>query len=85
MGDDVKIKDDLLSQIQAKEDAKAAKTRLEKLVKKEYEIIEEEGTLSEEDQELLDEVDEEAVSEISLEPDEVSDGKKPKKEKKKQS
>lgn len=85
MGDGVKIKEELLSQIQAKEDAKAAKTRLEKLVKKEYEITEEESTLSEEDQELLDEVDEEAVSEISLEPDEVSDEKKPKKEKKKQS
>ena len=63
MGDEVKIKDDLLSQAQSKAEAKLAKTRAE------YVIEEEERELSEEDKELLDEVDEEDVSEISLEPE----------------
>ena len=63
MGDEVKIKDELLLQAQSKAEAKLAKTRAE------YVIEEEEGELSEEDKELLDEVDEEDVSEISLEPE----------------
>lgn len=63
MGDEVKIKEDLLSQAQFKAEAKLAKTRAE------YVIEEEEREISEEDKELLDEVDEEDVSEISLEPE----------------
>jgi small subunit ribosomal protein S3 len=68
MGDDIKINDELLSQAEAKEKAKLAKTRVEKVAKEDYEITKEKGVLSDEDQELLDEVDEEDISEISLEP-----------------
>ena len=63
MGDEVVIKDELLSQAQTKAEAKLAKTRAE------YVIEEEERELTEEDKEILDEVDEEDVSEISLEPE----------------
>jgi small subunit ribosomal protein S3 len=63
MGDEVVIKDELLSKAQTKAEAKLAKTRAE------YVIEEEERELTEEDKEILDEVDEEDVSEISLEPD----------------
>jgi small subunit ribosomal protein S3 len=69
MGDDIIIKEDLLAQAQAKKTAKLTKTRAEKKLEKKYEVIEEEGVLSEEDKALLDEVDEEEISEISLEPD----------------
>jgi len=63
MGDDIKIKDDLLVKAQAEKEAKLAKTRAD------YVIEEEEGVLSEEDKKILDEVDEEKISEISLTPD----------------
>ncbi|MEJ2296771.1 MAG: hypothetical protein P8Y23_18655 [Candidatus Lokiarchaeota archaeon] len=63
MGDEVVIKDELLSQAQTKAETKLAKTRAE------YAIEEEERELTEEDKEILDEVDEEDVSEISLEPE----------------
>jgi small subunit ribosomal protein S3 len=63
MGDDVKINDDLLAKAQAEVVAKLAKTRVD------YMIEEQEGVLSEEDKKLLDEVDEEEISEISLTPD----------------
>lgn len=63
MGDEVILKDELLNQAQKKAEAKMAKTRAE------YVIEEEEGEISEEDKEILDEVDEEDVSEISLEPE----------------
>ncbi len=62
MGDDVKIKDDLLTKAQAEEEAKLAKTRVD------YMIEQEEGVLSEEDKKLLDDVDEEEISEITLTP-----------------
>jgi len=62
MGDDVKIKDDLLTKAQAEEEAKLAKTRAD------YVIEQEEGVLGEEDKKLLDEVDEEEISEITLTP-----------------
>ncbi|MFW9989311.1 MAG: 30S ribosomal protein S3 [Candidatus Odinarchaeota archaeon] len=62
MGDDIKIKEDLLVKAQAEVEAKLAKTRAD------Y-IIEEEGILGEEDKKLLDEVDEENTSEISLNSD----------------
>ncbi len=62
MGDDIKIKDDLLAKAQAKEQTKLAKTRAD------YLIEEEEGILSEEDEKLLDEVDEKEISEITLTP-----------------
>jgi small subunit ribosomal protein S3 len=63
MGDDVKIKEDLLSKAQAEKEAAIVKTKVE------YMIEEEKGTLSEEDKQLLDEVDEDDVSEISVIPD----------------
>ena len=63
MGDEVRIKDDLLSQAQSKAKAKLAKTRAE------FVIEEEDRELTEEDKEIIDEVDEEDVSEISLEPE----------------
>jgi len=63
MGDEVRIKDDLLSQAQSKAEAKLAKTRAE------YVIEEKDRELTEEDKEIIDEVDEEDVSEISLEPE----------------
>ncbi|MFX1389882.1 MAG: 30S ribosomal protein S3 [Promethearchaeota archaeon] len=62
MGDDIKIKDDLLSKAQAKQEAKLAKTRAD------YMIEVKEGELSEEDKKLLDEVDEKEISEISIIP-----------------
>jgi small subunit ribosomal protein S3 len=67
MGDDVKIHEEELKKAQAKAKAKKKKTRAEKIAE-EYEIIEEEAVLGEEDKELIDEVDEEDVSEVSIEP-----------------
>jgi len=63
MGDDITIKADLLAKAQAAEKAKLAKTRAD------YMIEEEEDVLSKEDRKLLDEVDEEDISEISLNSD----------------
>ena len=62
MGDDIKIKEDLLIKAQAEKEATLAKTKIE------YMIEEKKGTLSEEDKKLLDEVDEEDISEISVIP-----------------
>ncbi|MFX1410139.1 MAG: 30S ribosomal protein S3 [Promethearchaeota archaeon] len=76
MGDDITIKDDLLAQAQAQKAAQFAKTRVEKRLKKDYDYKEEEGILSEEDKALLDEVDEEDISEISLEPSKEVENKK---------
>jgi len=63
MGDDITIKYELLIKAQAEKEAELAKTRAD------YVIEEEKGTLSEEDKKLLDEVDEEDISEISVIPD----------------
>ncbi len=63
MGDDIKIRENLLAKAQAEEEAKLAKTRAD------YIIEEEEGILSKEEKKLLDEVDEEDTSEISLNSD----------------
>lgn len=63
MGDDIKIKDDLLTKAQAEQEAKLVKTRAD------YVIEAEEGVLGEEDKKIIDEVDEEEISEISLTPD----------------
>ena len=64
MGDTVKIHDDLLTKAQAKEEAKTQKTRAE------YVIEEAEEEPSVEDKELIDDVDEEDISEISLQSEE---------------
>ena len=71
MGDTVTLKRDLLSVAQTKAEAKLAKTLVE------YKIEEKDDVeLSVEDKELLDKVDEEDISEISLKPDdEVLDNK----------
>lgn len=64
MGDTVRIHDELLTKAQAKEETKVQKTRAE------YAIEEVEEELSVEDKELIDEVDEEDISEISLQSEE---------------
>ncbi len=69
MGDDVKIKEDLLVKAQVAEEAKLAKTRAD------YVIEGEDGVLGEEDKKLLDEVDEEDTSEISLSSDKEGENK----------
>jgi small subunit ribosomal protein S3 len=71
MGDTVSLKRELLSQAQTKAEVKLAKTHAE------YKIEEvEDGVLLDEDKELLDKVDEEDISEISLKPDdEILDDK----------
>ncbi len=76
MGDDIKIKDDLLVKAQAEKQVKLAKTRAD------YAIEEVEGVLSEEDKKILDEVDEEKISEISLTPDTEDEKEGSNKEKK---
>ncbi len=63
MGDDITIKYELLIKAQAEKEVELAKTRAD------YVIEEEKGTLSEVDKKLLDEVDEEDISEISVIPD----------------
>lgn len=68
MGDDIKIHKEELAKIQARTKAKEKKTRVEEIAEKKYEVIEEEASLSEEDKDLLDEVDEEDISEVSIEP-----------------
>ena len=74
MGDDIKIKDDLLLKAQAEEESKLAKTRAD------YVIEEEEGVLSKDDKKLLDDVDEEDISEITLKPDKEDNDEKTEKE-----
>ncbi len=68
MGDEIKIKEDLLAEAQARAKARKKKAELK--------VEEKEEELSPEDQELLDEVDEKAVSEISLESKEEEKKKK---------
>jgi len=66
MGDTVKIDEEALAKAQAQIIAKKGKTRIER----EYEIAEDEREPSDEERELFEDVEEEDVSEISLEPDE---------------
>ncbi len=63
MGDTVKINDEALAKVQAKKLSELTKTKLEK----DYEVSEEERELTEVEKMLFDEVEEEDVSEISLE------------------
>ncbi|MHA1195562.1 MAG: 30S ribosomal protein S3 [Promethearchaeota archaeon] len=71
MGDEIKIKEDLLAEAQARAKARKKKAELK--------VEEKEDELSPEDQELLDEVDEKAISEISLESNEEEKKEKIKK------
>ncbi|MFW9972410.1 MAG: 30S ribosomal protein S3 [Candidatus Odinarchaeota archaeon] len=73
LGDDIKIKDDLLSKAQSEKESKLVKTRAE------YIIEAKEGVLSDEDKKLLDEVDEGEISEISLTPNKKDEKKRTKK------
>jgi small subunit ribosomal protein S3 len=71
MGDDIKIHDKLLSKAQTEKEAKSTKTRAE------YLIEAKEGVLTKEDKELLDEVDEGEISEISLIPNDEDEDQEP--------
>ncbi len=73
LGDDIKIKTDLLTKAQAVKEAQIVKTRVD------YMIEEKEGPLSEEDKKLLDEVDEESISEISVVPEKEGENEESKK------
>ena len=64
MGDEVKLKNDLLTKAQREAESKIAKTKVE------YFLEEEKSGVIEEEKEIIDEVDEEAISEISLTPEE---------------
>ena len=66
MGDTVKIDDEALAKVQAKKESELSKTKLEK----DYEVTEEERELTAAERELFDEVEEDDVSEISLESEE---------------
>ncbi|MFX0080271.1 MAG: 30S ribosomal protein S3 [Candidatus Hodarchaeota archaeon] len=68
MGDEVKIKDDLLTKAQTEAESKLAKTKVE------YLIEEEVSGVVKEHEKIIDEVDEESVSEISLTPEEDTEG-----------
>ena len=65
MGDDIKINNAALAKAQAKKEAELSKTKIEK----EYDISEEEREPTEEEKELFEDVEEEDISEISLEPE----------------
>ncbi|MFX0046991.1 MAG: 30S ribosomal protein S3 [Candidatus Hermodarchaeota archaeon] len=69
MGDTVKINDEALAKLQAKKESELTKTKIEK----DYEVTEEERDLTAAEKELFDEVEEEDISEISLESDKDSD------------
>jgi len=73
MGDSVNINYEALSEVQRKIDASREKTKAEKLMESSHEVEVLEEELSEEDKTLLDEVDEEDISEISLDPELVED------------
>jgi small subunit ribosomal protein S3 len=68
MGDTVVIHEEELAQVQVKMKAKKEKTKTERL----FEVTEEEREPTEDEKELFEEVEEEDISEISLEPDEES-------------
>jgi small subunit ribosomal protein S3 len=70
MGDGVKVNKEELAKVQAKAKSKEKKTRAEKIAEKKYKITEEEEAFTDEDKDLIDEVDEEDVSEVSIEPSE---------------
>jgi len=63
LGDSVKINYEALAKVQAKKISELTKTKIEK----DYQVSEEERELTEVEKELFDEVEEEDVSEISLE------------------
>lgn len=69
MGDTVKINDEALTKLQSKKESELKKTKIEK----EYDVIEEERDLTAAEKELFDEVEEEDISEISLESEKNSD------------
>ena len=66
MGDTVIVHEEELAKAQTKIKAKKEKTKVER----DYDVTEEERELSDEEKELFEEVEDEDISEISLEPDE---------------
>ncbi|TXT65939.1 MAG: 30S ribosomal protein S3 [Promethearchaeota archaeon] len=72
-GDEVIIKRDLLQKTQKEIESKKPKTKAEKLKAGEYLVEESEAELTEEEKELIDEVDEEEVAEASIETEEESE------------
>ena len=66
MGDTVIVHEEELAKAQVKEKSKKEKTKLER----DYEVTEEEREPSDEEKELFEEVEDEDISEISLEPEE---------------
>jgi small subunit ribosomal protein S3 len=69
LGDTVKINDEALAKIQTKKLSELTKTKIEK----DYEVSEEERDLTAAEKELFDEVEEEDISEISIESDKESE------------
>ena len=67
MGDGVLINSDALKKEQLKKSKELGKTRAEEVLEG-YDVEESERDLTDEEKELIDEVDEEDISEISLEP-----------------
>jgi len=65
MGDTIIVNYEELAKVQAKKEAELSKTKMEK----DLEITEEMRELSDEEKDLFEEVEEEEISEISLEPD----------------
>jgi len=86
MGDGVKIDQEGLKKAQLKTVKELGKTRAEEVLD-EHDVEELERDLTEEEKELIDEVDEEDVSEISLEPkeNEIEEEEEPEKKEKKKS
>ncbi len=66
-GDDIRIKSDLLAKKQQEIESKKPKTKAEKLAAGEYLTEEAEAELTQEERDLIDEVDEEDISEVSIE------------------
>ncbi len=73
MGDGVKIKDEILEQVQKQKEAELAKLKPKKLSEEDVEEEEIIGPVPEELDELLDEVDEDDIKEIPIEPNTEGD------------
>jgi len=73
MGDGVKIKDEILEKVQKQKEAELAKLKPKRLSEEDIEEEEIIGPVPEELDELLDEVDEEDIKEIPIEPNTEGD------------
>jgi len=75
-GDEIKVKNELLAKRQKEIKSKKPKSKAEKLADGDYLIEESLDKMSDEDQALIDEIDEEEISEVSIEPDEENEENK---------